>query len=828
MNISYNTTIKSNQLKLIELSYVLNSIREDFTLKSKIDQLRQLPELEQQNFKINELPYFSMGTFEHNIRKKENLISIQTLILDIDHLDQDQLLDLKSKLINDPEMYFLFTSPSGNGLKIAVKMDQEITDPEQYERVYRAYASLFSLRYEVEGDTHTCDASRACFLSSDPDLYFNENSQAINTIDMLTFLKGMEVPGSKMSNELTSTDGLNLAIEFLINKNNEIGAIYNSYTTWQLLGLSLASLGEAGRQHFLKLTLSNIHFQDNEITANLEFDKLLRYYGRTNKNTVGIGTLFYIAQKNGYLLDNGQEPDENINQISNPSKEFDDALREISQLKSETEREIKLRALSTKKGVSLRTLKSDLKRVTDKSHESIISDEKIILTHPAYDIKDGFLTLGFKETLVVNNIPVDRNLFLVTKGTRFYITQETFLKIDDLRVVFDLRDRELININDRWSKNDLDLFLSNPISPFGLYEKIKTVLKDYIDFQKEEYFGIVTAWIIMTYFHRCFFAVPYLYFFGKKQTAKSRGLELLEKLSFNAIKVKGTSVASFVDSADGLRSSFLTDQAESLSDLKNSEIVGYHADSYTIGGGKRRIVQIVNGKRRILSFQSYCPKAYASQKDIDSDLQDRCIIIPMIRTDKEFPYPSAHLPIWPEIRKDLYRLLITKWKEVQEIYPQTGKDLSMRIRELWQPLETVLILEKVSLEEIESLKKVFLMAMVTSQDTLTDREELLFEVLFKLTEPQKLNPNGLSLSSSDIGSQMKSSAHAVRIDLGFDKDRGLFTWIGTAIKRLSLSSQPATSSNIRKHQYVFKYDHIKSIYNKFQPRISDRNQSSQG
>lgn len=69
--------------------------------------------------------------------------------------------------------------------------------------------------------------------------------------------------------------------------------------------------------------------------------------------------------------------------------------------------------------------------------------------------------------------------------------------------------------------------------------------------------------------------------------------------------MKGTSVVSFVDTVDGLRGTFLIDQAESLSDPRNVEIVGYHADSCTVGGGKRRIVKIVNGARKDLQLENY-------------------------------------------------------------------------------------------------------------------------------------------------------------------------------------------------------------------------------
>src|SRR5574337_577008 len=100
-----------------------------------------------------------------------------------------------------------------------------------------------------------------------------------------------------------------------------------------------------------------------------------------------------------------------------------------------------------------------------------------------------------------------------------------------------------------------------------------------------------------------------------------------------------------------------------------------------------------------MDFETYSPKAFASIKEIDSDLRDRCIEITMLRATKDFLEPEGFLPVWGELRDKLYRLLLTKWKEVREIYQITGEGVSHRVRELWRPIETILKLENVSPEE---------------------------------------------------------------------------------------------------------------------------------
>ena len=46
----------------------------------------------------------------------------------------------------------------------------------------------------------------------------------------------------------------------------------------------------------------------------------------------------------------------------------------------------------------------------------------------------------------------------------------------------------------------------------------------------------------------------------------------------------------------------------------------------------------------MLEFETYSPKAFASIKEIDQDLKDRCIELNMVRAEKEYPYRKPFSP----------------------------------------------------------------------------------------------------------------------------------------------------------------------------------------
>ena len=91
-------------------------------------------------------------------------------------LDFDKLQDLdevRSQVATDPYTYSMWVSPSGNGIKVLVR----IKFPERHRDHFRALSNYFQKQYGLEVDQSGINESRACFESYDPDLVFNEDAQ---------------------------------------------------------------------------------------------------------------------------------------------------------------------------------------------------------------------------------------------------------------------------------------------------------------------------------------------------------------------------------------------------------------------------------------------------------------------------------------------------------------------------------------------------------------------------------------------------------------------------------------------------------------------------
>lgn len=101
-------------------------------------------------------------------RKDESLHEHSGLIvLDFDHLD---VVKVKPILASDQYVYACWISPSGDGLKVLVK----IKFPERHRDHFRGLESYFEKQYNLDVDPSGVNESRACFESYDPELVKNE------------------------------------------------------------------------------------------------------------------------------------------------------------------------------------------------------------------------------------------------------------------------------------------------------------------------------------------------------------------------------------------------------------------------------------------------------------------------------------------------------------------------------------------------------------------------------------------------------------------------------------------------------------------------------
>jgi hypothetical protein len=158
-----------------------------------INQLRKIQTIDAKKYRElkTRLPYVVAATFNPPFRKNENFASAEYFILDLDHLADKELdIDyLTAKLKADNRIALMFRSPSDDGLKLFFEFSKPEYDAGRYTFFYKFFANAFAREYSIDQivDKKTSDVSRACFVSYDPDVWFNESNEKVSVDSYIDF-----------------------------------------------------------------------------------------------------------------------------------------------------------------------------------------------------------------------------------------------------------------------------------------------------------------------------------------------------------------------------------------------------------------------------------------------------------------------------------------------------------------------------------------------------------------------------------------------------------------------------------------------------------------
>lgn len=117
------------------------------------------------------------GTFKH--RDNQGIIDHAGFIcLDFDHLTSfDKLVEFKGDLKRNKYVFAAFISPSGDGMKVIVRIPCDIKNHSKYAESLGKW-----FKQDEQKVDELKDVARVCFESYDPDIYVNENAVVFDVI----------------------------------------------------------------------------------------------------------------------------------------------------------------------------------------------------------------------------------------------------------------------------------------------------------------------------------------------------------------------------------------------------------------------------------------------------------------------------------------------------------------------------------------------------------------------------------------------------------------------------------------------------------------------
>lgn len=202
IQVGANIISKEDLLQKVKVEYLYHSLcNPKPAIEAKIRQLRIVRDLDAKQYAIlkKQLPYVVCGIFHPPYRRTENFGYTEYFIIDIDHLSNKDisLLQKRDELQKDMRIVLCFASPSEDGLKLLFRLKDRCYDAGLYSLFYKEFIRKFSLQYNLQQviDGKTSDVTRACFISIDPEAYYNPEAELIDINDFIN----MESPEALFS-----------------------------------------------------------------------------------------------------------------------------------------------------------------------------------------------------------------------------------------------------------------------------------------------------------------------------------------------------------------------------------------------------------------------------------------------------------------------------------------------------------------------------------------------------------------------------------------------------------------------------------------------------
>ncbi len=231
----------------------------------------------------------------------------------------------------------------------------------------------------------------------------------------------------------------------------------------------------------------------------------------------------------------------------------------------------------------------------------------------------------------------------------------TFEKAENF--VLQEKEKEVVKPKKKFTKKDYE----------NVYNKIIKLLKEFIDME-EEYYPIVSLWIIGTYFHKKFPAYPYLFFNAMKGSGKTRILKLIANLSYNG-KLAG-SMGEAVMFRKATERTLCIDEFENVGSKEKGDLRLLLNSAYKRGLVVERMKK-VKEDYVVEEFEVYCPVAIANIWGMENVLADRCITLILERsTKKEVTKLIENFEENPEFQKIRDELGEMEIEDFSEIYQE--------------------------------------------------------------------------------------------------------------------------------------------------------------
>jgi hypothetical protein len=247
-------------------------------------------------------------------------------------------------------------------------------------------------------------------------------------------------------------------------------------------------------------------------------------------------------------------------------------------------------------------------------------------------------------------------------------------------------------------KQDLNFMLPSegvadaelPHDPAQLLKDVEGYIYRHIDMPSPDGYLILALWVIHTYMIEKFDTTPLLYFYGTKETGKSRAGQVLTHLAFRCEHTTSPTEACMFREAHLFHGALVLDEIKLLGQDGNKAVEQLLKSRYKRGTRVGRVnLNTTNQEDQIEKFDVYGPTVLASTEHVDDIIGSRCVKFIMQKNTR----PEVECPIDTDGAETLRnRLLWLRTSVYNAVLPSCKPPARRRLGEIMVSLYKSLLL----------------------------------------------------------------------------------------------------------------------------------------
>jgi len=222
-----------------------------------------------------------------------------------------------------------------------------------------------------------------------------------------------------------------------------------------------------------------------------------------------------------------------------------------------------------------------------------------------------------------------------------------------------------------------------------LATEIDAFIKSYLEMPLDSDYLILAMWVFHTYLIEKFNTTPILYFYGVKETGKSRAGEVLSELAFRAQRLTSLTEATLFRSVELFKPTLIIDEIKLLGKGGNQGLADLIKTTYKRGLKVSRVNLNKNGEDQIEYYDTFTPLVICTTESIPDIIESRCILFTMQKNSN----PQIEKMIDQKWANDLReRLTIFRANYITKELPEAQYIARGRLNEIMFPLYQSLLM----------------------------------------------------------------------------------------------------------------------------------------